>query len=1400
MPNIFDQFDEAPLDGVRVHKAQASPGRNPNLKWGEPGSGWWTKPKDLPAFPPEGKFDREDAQRWWDNQPYGPRVAPETGYRPRLREIDPPEPDARMRLLDRGPYRGTWEDRDGPRLQLPRAAEGLPGEEPLPNWSPLPNDSTSVNPWPAEVQREPQETPRLPPEALVRDAGDMRTQLPGERAVAPRGTTLVGTESPPNNFGWKGYDLRTLNRESLSSRTLDRVLDEQAKTGNFPLAEGNVPWRDFQNVEARAYAQRGSGIFGKLLGMIGLDESGKRAKTSWEDATKASSLTNAADDVYEAAKRLRGYKPGAEDDQYREQAPVDALAVAGTAMAGSLPGPRPPGSLGTFIGRPQAEAMAKAGRPVPLAAINLAERMEAAGVKDMGYIREAVNDLIAKHDPALRGVWKPPEWRGLPGKEADPRWLIELSDDAMRFKQPQHDMDPSIVPTTDLIHHPDLVLADPKLADIPTILVNNPKGAQRHGGYLGPPGNPSEYFEAGIQSPKLREVMGHELGHREGQIAGLSKGTGPRQEFEKLPAEWSHIPQIIKDPAINPLMNEIILRRARDPDFAGSVVEREMQADLERRARFIKMRIAKENYTHNPSEAISRMIEERWNLTPAQGRARDPDLDFDVHPSRQDIIPPQYGSAAQFETRQKPREQPSPPPAEVSEISKGGPDVGLNFGRELRGHAEIGTNFPDADFWIIRKGSEGVVGTPTREFSPEHIGVRVRNHQILPEYLYYALMHAHQQGYYRGRAHGTLNLKNIRVEDVADVPIQGPSFPDILPGRSEMAKPTIRQMELIIRLNDHGADPASILKLVKNAYPDEPMGKATLDKILQSLPADPNALVNRRLDDTIKRMRQTAWEEYKAKRKVEGERSEMATPQPRDALVDQVEAALASLRERPDLYSPEEFRSKIAALENAREALAAPAEAMPPPPTQKTFNIPGIKPPSVSIAEGASRALPDGVFAANPRLGWTELPTAEFFANIRHIAEKRDVKDWGIKKGILNNPTAVTKLIENVLDAPTFAQMKMDPRGRVEAINLVRLGEPFDQIVGIKLGQADRGRLRIATAFNEGREKTIYRLSAAIHQAGDDSIKWPKAPGGANEMLALIDQIPPHRRAPSWFEVRRRLVESQSERSEMAQTLRRGEEAGESDWQMAQWEQMANEATLPELHTAYRSSAAPVRQKPVPKSALQMEADSLEKAVSTFEASLKGTPEVKAKAIEAKFGFPVDPVMLASGKVWWRDEVAQMPRQGFEMFWTPPRIEEAARLWSLKGPTTAQIAEQLSKNFDRPLSPDAVKKLAARNRSLFPERPWEWSQGEKAMLEMSWVRTLSHEDAAGLLTELFGRNMTPGAVKQMRHAVGQRQVLRSSGVPVVNGQDDRLRASQDEVMAGLVRALRTPVSDSAGAR
>jgi hypothetical protein len=85
---------------------------------------------------------------------------------------------------------------------------------------------------------------------------------------------------------------------------------------------------------------------------------------------------------------------------------------------------------------------------------------------------------------------------------------------------------------------------------------------------------------------------------------------------------------------------------------------------------------------------------------------------------------------------------------------------------------EFKTNFENADFWLIRKGSENVVGKPTKEYSSENIGVKViATDMVDPNYLYYVFMSLHQNGLFIKIAHGTLKLKNIRISDIKNIPI-----------------------------------------------------------------------------------------------------------------------------------------------------------------------------------------------------------------------------------------------------------------------------------------------------------------------------------------------------------------------------------------------------------------------------------------------------------------------------------------------------------------------------------------------------------------------------------------------------------------------------------------------------
>jgi hypothetical protein len=89
---------------------------------------------------------------------------------------------------------------------------------------------------------------------------------------------------------------------------------------------------------------------------------------------------------------------------------------------------------------------------------------------------------------------------------------------------------------------------------------------------------------------------------------------------------------------------------------------------------------------------------------------------------------------------------------------------------KLAAVATIQTDFPEAHFWIVRRGSAERCGEPVRVFNLEHIGIRIeRLDLLLPDYLFYALKHVHHSGLWRQIATGTLSLVNIRVSDVRSI-------------------------------------------------------------------------------------------------------------------------------------------------------------------------------------------------------------------------------------------------------------------------------------------------------------------------------------------------------------------------------------------------------------------------------------------------------------------------------------------------------------------------------------------------------------------------------------------------------------------------------------------------------
>lgn len=92
--------------------------------------------------------------------------------------------------------------------------------------------------------------------------------------------------------------------------------------------------------------------------------------------------------------------------------------------------------------------------------------------------------------------------------------------------------------------------------------------------------------------------------------------------------------------------------------------------------------------------------------------------------------------------------------------------------RKLGDFCEIKVKFPDADFWIKRRGDLSTVGKPTKEFNQEDIGIKVTDlNKLDPRYLYYVMQHLHGQGYFKKKSRGILQLVHITVNDVQNIPV-----------------------------------------------------------------------------------------------------------------------------------------------------------------------------------------------------------------------------------------------------------------------------------------------------------------------------------------------------------------------------------------------------------------------------------------------------------------------------------------------------------------------------------------------------------------------------------------------------------------------------------------------------
>tara|TARA_R110000796_G_scaffold28871_5_gene78597 strand:- start:2843 stop:3310 length:468 start_codon:yes stop_codon:yes gene_type:complete len=84
----------------------------------------------------------------------------------------------------------------------------------------------------------------------------------------------------------------------------------------------------------------------------------------------------------------------------------------------------------------------------------------------------------------------------------------------------------------------------------------------------------------------------------------------------------------------------------------------------------------------------------------------------------------------------------------------------------------VKTNWPEADFWLQKRGSEQNVGKPLRKFGKVqgqyNIGIKVPE-GMNKEYVYAQLAALFRKGHWKTYSYGTLQLQHIRLDDVKKI-------------------------------------------------------------------------------------------------------------------------------------------------------------------------------------------------------------------------------------------------------------------------------------------------------------------------------------------------------------------------------------------------------------------------------------------------------------------------------------------------------------------------------------------------------------------------------------------------------------------------------------------------------
>lgn len=442
------------------------------------------------------------------------------------------------------------------------------------------------------------------------------------------------------------YDKRRRDQEAMS------LLPGDAE-GFHPLLPQMTAQSQGLSPEQYASATQGNGVgvFGKLLGGLGLDAEGHRASQPWGNALMqtagtlvdpvgtAGHFVGGVDQSFQDLDRLLQHP--SHDPEWGREIARPAFDITSTVAMGGGAVPKQAGTAGTFGGR-----LAKTADHAQLAR---AEEMAGRGVP-----REQ--------------IWNDTGWfKGVDGK-----WRFEIDDSGVRRAQKEGAL-------RDVLPHPDLYAAYPPLGDVPVSTVSSfgEYTAAYHPSANGGNGAISYAPFRSWVNGGAPSVLLHEGQHGVQLAEGFAQG-GNGLSTLGLDRETSR--KIYAD----------ALRKASSGREYPTIAEREAAAEA----------AAMEAYKRQAGEVEARTVQKRMDMTPKQRAARPPWLDYDV-PEAQQIVRFGNGPNALFSNSKE-----ASAPGIMAGAGREAPRVELH-GRKLHSGKIVGDDVTPEAQALWRKRSPG---------------------------------------------------------------------------------------------------------------------------------------------------------------------------------------------------------------------------------------------------------------------------------------------------------------------------------------------------------------------------------------------------------------------------------------------------------------------------------------------------------------------------------------------------------------------------------------------------------------------------------------------------------------------------------------------------------------------